>query len=288
MIYSMTAFARTEASGDWGSAAWELRSVNNRYLDVSTRLPEDLRTLEPPTRELIAGRLARGKLDCTLRYQPAPRQAAEFTLNRELVERLVDASREIQTLLGQPAPLSSIELMRWPGVVQSVPPDLEEISEVLLQLLNVGLDSLIAMRGREGDKLAGLIEQRCAAAQQVAIEVRESLPRIQEAMRQRVAARLAELTAQLDNDRVEQEMVLLANKMDVTEELDRLDAHIGEVSRVLGSGKPAGRRLDFLMQEMNREANTLGSKSVDATMTRASVDLKVLIDQMREQIQNIE
>ncbi len=288
MIYSMTAFARTEASGDWGSAAWELRSVNNRYLDVSTRLPEDLRTLEPLTRELIAGRLARGKLDCTLRYQPAPRQAAEFTLNRELVERLVDASREIQTLLGQPAPLSSIELMRWPGVVQSVPPDLEEISEVLLQLLNVGLDSLIAMRGREGDKLAGLIEQRCAAAQQVAIEVRESLPRIQEAMRQRVAARLAELTAQLDNDRVEQEMVLLANKMDVTEELDRLDAHIGEVSRVLGSGKPAGRRLDFLMQEMNREANTLGSKSVDATMTRASVDLKVLIDQMREQIQNIE
>lgn len=288
MIHSMTAFAREEATGEWGSAIWEVRSVNFRYLDVNIRLPEDLRMLETAVREHTAARVTRGKIDCTLRYQTATTQGAEFAVNMALAERLVEAGRQIDALLDEPGRTNAMEVLRWPGVMELRPPDLDGVSQAVLELLDDALDSLVSMRRREGEKIFELIGGRCEEVDRITKEVGKDLPRIQAAMRERIAGRLAEVKEQLDNERVEQEMVLFANKMDVAEELDRLGAHSEEVRHVLQASKPTGRRLDFLMQEMNREANTLGSKSVDTIMSRASVELKVLIEQMREQIQNIE
>jgi len=289
MIRSMTAFAREEAQDGWGAATWELKSVNYRYLEVAVRLPEELRGLEPRARERAGGRLTRGKLDCVLRFWPPAEAASELTLNMSLVEGLVKAGRRIGALLPPPAgTLPVVEVLRWPGVVEGSTPDLEGLAPALLELLDAALVSLIATREREGAKIAALIATRLDEVDAIVGRVRERLPLVRDAFRDRLASRLAEFAERLDPDRLEQEVVLFANKMDVAEELDRLEAHTGEVRRVLAEEEPAGRRLDFLMQEMNREANTLGAKSVDSETTRASVDLKVLIEQMREQIQNVE
>jgi uncharacterized protein (TIGR00255 family) len=288
MIRSMTAFARQEAHSELGILVWELRSVNFRYLDITPRLPEELRSLEAPLREHVGARVRRGKVECTLRYKPAAASEAELQINLALAEQVAKASREIDRLLFNPAPVNSMDVLRWPTVVQPAIPDVEALSRSAIRLLDAALNDLVDTRGREGTKIARLITQRCDELETIVSEVRQRLPAIVKAMRDRLAQRLAELKTELDSGRLEQEMVFFAQKIDISEELDRLDAHVTEVRRLLRQSRPIGRQLDFLMQEMNREANTLGSKSVDAETTRASVDLKVLVEQMREQIQNVE
>ncbi len=288
MIRSMTAFSRREASYPWGELSVELRSVNHRYLDVSPRLPEELRAAEGDFRQRVAAVLSRGKVDLNMRFAPAQGSGDSLQIDRQLAERISHASREIDLLLYNPAPVNSLDVLRWPGVIQSVAVEPDELRQAALGLLDEALAELVAMREREGAKLAELIEQRCSAVLEVVAGVREILPEILEASRERLRARFEEAKLELDPQRLEQEMVIAAQKMDVAEELDRLEAHVGEIRAVLKKGGTVGRRLDFLMQELNREANTLGSKSADTRTSRASVDLKVFIEQMREQIQNIE
>jgi len=288
MIRSMTAFARSERTEDWGTAYWELRSVNNRYLDVSPRLPEEVRAVESAVRERVRARLGRGKIDCTLRLTLGAKSNAGLELDLELAKRVAEATREIDSLIHDPSRVSAVDILRWPGVVQTQSPDVDALGKAVLTLLDDALDQLVTSREREGEHIAGLLQQRCNEIEVIIAAVRERLPEVLAACRQRLHDRLAELVEQLNEERLEQEIALVAQKTDVAEELDRLDAHVKEVRRVVAEEEPAGRRLDFLMQELNREANTLGSKSIDTETTRASVDLKVLIEQMREQIQNVE
>ncbi len=288
MIRSMTAFSRLETSSDIGDLVLELRSVNHRYLDISLRLPEELRNLEPVLREQITARVGRGKLECNLRYSAAELNRTELPVDDERIKQIAHACRHIDSFLYSPAPVSSLDVLRMPGVVQSKPLDLEQFKSVVTDLLTRVLDDLIAAREREGEKLAQIIRQRCDAMAVIVAEVKQQLPEILQQWRDKLIERLNEAKLELNQERLEQEMVYLAQKTDVAEEIDRLGVHIVEVRRVLEADKPVGRRLDFLMQELNREANTLGSKSIHADTTRASVDLKVLIEQMREQIQNIE
>ncbi len=288
MLHSMTAFAREERQGPWGVATWELRSVNHRYLDASVRLPEELRGLEPAVRERVCARVRRGKVECTLRYQPSTDARSGFAVDTELARRVADASRTVGGLLDKAAPVNPMDILRWPGVTAPPTPDLDEVAGAALALLERTLDDLVESRAREGIKMAELVRARCDEIESVVRGVRQRVPAVLAASRERLSARLAELREQLDSTRLEQEMLILAHKLDISEELDRLEAHTEEVRRVLAEEHPAGRRLEFLMQEMNREANTLGAKSGDAETTRASVDLKVLIEQAREQIQNVE
>jgi len=288
MIRSMTAFARSERTEQWGTAYWELRSVNNRYLDVTPRLPEEVRAIEGAIRERVRARLGRGKVDCTLRLSLGAGSDASLELDLELAKRIADATREIDALLHDPARINAVDVLRWPGVVQTQSPDIDAVGKAVLELLDEALNELVTTREREGQHIDGLLRQRCDEIQALTGTVRQRLPEVLEACRQRLRDRLAEFAEQLNEERLEQEMAIVAQKTDVAEELDRLDAHIKEVRRVLDEEQPAGRRLDFLMQELNREANTLGSKSIDTETTRASVDLKVFIEQMREQIQNVE
>jgi uncharacterized protein (TIGR00255 family) len=288
MIRSMTAFAREERQGDWGTLSLELRSVNHRYLEVTVRAPEEIRALEAKLRERIGQALKRGKVDCNIRYQPPAELPGELEINRDLVAGLAHVSREVDTLLYNPAPVNSLEVLRWPGVLQMPTPDPERVQGEVLAAVDAALADLVATREREGEKLKSVILQRCDAMQPIVAQVREHLPEILERLRERLRERLAELKVDVDEGRLEQELVLQTQRMDVDEELDRLDTHLAEVRRVLEREEPVGRRLDFLMQELNREANTLASKSADVDNTRCAVDLKVLIEQMREQVQNIE
>lgn len=288
MIRSMTAFARQERRAAWGVLTWELRSLNHRFLEVGTRLPEDLRALEGAVRERVAKLLKRGKVECGLRLQRTAGAHGELSMNREVVARLVELVTEANALHASPAPISAIELLRWPGAVDEVEPDLGPISEAALELLDSALAELVDTREREGERLRAVLEQRGAAMAALASEVRQHLPEIRTQLRARLEARLAEVQVQTDPARIEQELVLQLQKLDVDEELDSLETHLREIGDVLKRSEPVGRRLDFLMQELNREANTLGSKSVVVETTRASVELKVLIEQMREQVQNIE
>lgn len=288
MPASMTAFSRQERQGEWGALTVELRSVNHRYLDISLRLPEELRSLEPKLRERLNARLARGKIDCQVRYQAPDTATGELVVNRELVSRLAHASREIDGMLYDPAPVSSLDVLRWPGVLTTPEADAERLRGEALASLEDAIGELIAMRRREGERIRDLIELRCSEVDVRVEEVRALMPEIRQRWRDRLLARLEEVRAELDDSRLEQEMAIFAQKLDVSEELDRLQAHLAEVRQVSTQDKPIGRRLDFLMQELNREANTLGSKSADARTSRAAVDLKVLIEQMREQVQNVE
>jgi len=288
MLRSMTAFARREARADWGAAVWELRSVNHRYLEAFVRLPEDLRALEPEVRARIAERVRRGKVECNLRFQPAADAVGALRVNRALAEQVARASREVDQLLYNPAPVHSLDVLRWPGVIETDAPDAEALAKALLGLLDQAVADLVATRAREGTRVRGLIEARLGEMDPIIAGVRGRAPGLVTAARERLHQRLAELRAEVDGQRLEQEIVLYAQRVDVSEELDRLSMHVDEVRRVLAEGGAVGRRLDFLMQELNREANTLGSKSADAETTRAAVDLKVLIEQMREQVQNVE
>ena len=288
MIHSMTAFARREGETPWGALTWELRTVNHRYLEISPRLPEDLRVLDTQVRERISKALQRGKVECQLRFQSSAQQSPDFALNKELIARLVAATAEVDRMLDQATSVNALDILRWPGVIQAPQPDHEQMAATALRILDEALTELIATRAREGYKLKDLILQRCDGVAAQAAIASQRLPGVRDRLREKLQTRLTELKAELDPMRVEQEMVLLTHRLDVEEELDRLMAHLAEVRRVLGQPGPAGRRLDFLMQELNREANTLGSKSADVETSRASMEMKVLIEQMREQVQNIE
>ena len=287
MIHSMTAFARREAETSWGTLTWELRSVNHRYLELGIRLPEELRALEPRVRELMQARLKRGKVDAGLWFTRAA--ATDAALDAGQVRRLQELAASAQREAGAPlAPLRAIDVLRWPGVMQSAAIDVESLGGEALALLARALDELADTRAREGARLQELLLTRLAAMEKIVAGVHVVLPEMARLYRERLDARLKEVREGLDPARLEQEIVLFANRTDVAEELDRLNAHFAECRRVLNAGEQAGRRLDFLMQELNREANTLASKAADLRLTNASVELKVLIDQMREQIQNIE
>jgi len=287
MIKSMTAFAREESRSEIGELIWEIRSVNHRYLEVFVRLPEELRALEPVVREKVGKALSRGKVECGLRYKNAGVAPSSINVNEALVSELVEASRKVGHLLHSEARLSISEVMRWPGVLDAEPVDSGEIQKQAIQLLDNTLSGLVEAREREGEQLGKLIEQRIEdMGKQVEI-AKQRMPEVVAALRERLQAKMAEFE-DLDDARVEQEMVILAQRLDVDEEMDRLKTHLTEVARTLTQNKPIGRRLDFLMQELNREANTLGSKSADTVTTQVSVEMKVLIEQMREQIQNIE
>jgi uncharacterized protein (TIGR00255 family) len=288
LIRSMTAFARSEQATEWGNLNWELRSVNHRYLEPSLRLPEAFRGLEPAVRERITARISRGKLDATLRFQASGTVLATVDLNRPLAERLLQVSMELNTLIGTSDGLRVGDILRWPGVVSEPEPDLEPAMDAALQLLDRALDDLVATRSREGGRIVELIRQRCDAMAEQVLRVRERRPEVLARQRDKLVNRLRELNIEADPGRLEQELAIAAQRLDIDEELDRLDAHLSEIGDVLKRRDPVGRRLDFLMQELNREANTLSSKSADADTTRAAVELKVLIEQMREQVQNIE
>jgi uncharacterized protein (TIGR00255 family) len=288
MARSMTAFARQELVKDWGTLTLELRSVNHRYLDVSLRMPEDFRSLEPKIREKIAAKIARGKVDLGLRFSRTETSNDDILLDKELIQRIANASREIDHILYNPEAISSLDILRWPGVIKTPELDSAELSLALLELLDVTLNDMLEGRAREGDKLVQLIKQRCQSIADAVASVKKRLPEVMQIWHEKLSNRIHEASVEVDENRLEQELVIIAHKTDVDEELDRLVTHVAEVERVLKDEKPIGRRLDFLMQELNREANTLGSKSIDTETTKASVDLKVLIEQMREQIQNIE
>jgi uncharacterized protein (TIGR00255 family) len=289
MITSMTGFARREAAGAWGTLVCELRSVNHRFLETGFRLPEELRSLEPDLRQAMLRELKRGKVDCTVNYRAA--QGAERTLeiDPEGLHRLVSRLRVVQAALpDHAASFDALEMLRWPGVIRDADGGTEELLNAARALASQALAELIATRAREGVRLRELLEQRCSGLAVLVEQVRARLPEVHTRARTRLTERIAELTAAVDHDRLEQELAILLQRLDVDEELDRLTAHIEEIRRVIGGNDPAGRRLDFLMQELNREANTLSSKSQDLEVTRAAVDMKVLIEQMREQVQNVE
>lgn len=288
MIRSMTAFARQEIAEPWGVLTLELRSVNQRYLDVSFRLPEEIRVIETKLREGIQKALSRGKVDCTVRYQPQQAGAEDIQLDDKLIQQLANASAQVEKHFSEIRPVSALEVMRWPGVLQTPEVEAEVLHSAALKLLDGALQDLIKAREREGEKLKKILEQRCDGISEIVVVVGKLVPEIKANWRERLMTRLSEIKGELDDTRLEQELAFMAQKVDVDEEIDRLNTHIDEVKRVLQQSKPVGRRLDFLMQELNREANTLGSKSTDARTGTASVDLKVLIEQMREQVQNIE
>ena len=288
MIHSMTAFARNQGQGKWGSAVCEVRSINHRYLEVIVRLPETLHELESVMRERIRHHIKRGKIECYLRYQPGDTSGSEIMINTHLAERLCKANETIAQFLKNAAPVTTMDILHWPGILQMAELDLEVIQEEMLQLLEKALQDLLEGRAREGQELKQLFLQRLDAMKAEIAKVRGHMPKILEQQRAKLMDRFNDAKVEFDAGRLEQELVLFAQKIDVSEELERIDAHISEVRRVLKQGGAAGRRLDFLMQELNREANTLGSKSTDVDTTRASVELKVLIEQMREQVQNVE
>jgi uncharacterized protein (TIGR00255 family) len=284
----MTAFARREIDLDSGVISWELRSLNHRYLEISLRLPEELRALETAVRERVNARLGRGKVDCNCRYQPAARRSVPVDIDTDNLQRLLGACETVAAGLPATTPPNPLELLRWPGIVREEVLDTGPMMKEALELLDATLDELVASRAREGESITKILQQRCAALDEQVKKARTLLPDIRAGLRNRLEQRLAELAVDVEPGRLEQELVLQLQKIDVDEELDRLENHIVEVRRVIGSGEPVGRRLDFLMQELNREANTLGSKSVATESTSISVELKVLIEQMREQVQNVE
>jgi len=289
MLKSMTAFSRKESVSDLGTLIWEMRSVNHRYLDVSLRLADEVRVIEPLVREKLSEKLSRGKLEASLRFTPAESAATQIIVNEPLAKEVLGAVAKIAVLDGgSNNQTAAIEVLRWPGVVGKVKADTEPLQEQALELLDTTIDDFIDTRAREGKKIAVMLEERCEAIEKIVAQVKTLRPQTNERQREKLIARIDALNVENDTSRLEQELVYVAQRLDVEEELDRLDAHVSELRDVLTRHEPVGRRLDFLVQEFNREANTLGSKSADAETTALAVDLKVLIEQMREQIQNLE
>ena len=286
MIHSMTGYARKEFKGDWGSAVWEIRSVNQRYLETYLRLPEQLRGLEPILRERFRKQLERGKVECNLRFESQTANA-QIHVNETLAEQLIDNALWVIDRAGQ-GQLNPLDVLRWPGVIAAEEQDMDELNTILLAGFDEVLAQFVESRQSEGEKLKALIEQRLEGIQGEITKVRALMPQILDWQRQKLIDRLAEAKLELEPTRVEQEIIMLAQRIDVAEELDRLGMHITETHKILKKGGACGRRLDFMMQEFNRESNTLGSKSINAETTQSAVELKVLIEQMREQIQNIE
>jgi uncharacterized protein (TIGR00255 family) len=284
----MTGFARASADSALGTLTWELRAVNHRYLDLQFKMPEELRASEQAFRQQVAAQVSRGKLECLLHFRRAFDADKDLRLDDALVRLLATRLGEIASVLGDAGHVDPVDILRWPGVVQSSGIDSELLAREAGALLGTALDALGAMRRSEGERIAELIRGRLGETLRIADSVRVRMPEVLEAVRVRQRDRLAKLAVEGDADRLEMEHALVAQKLDVDEELDRLESHVREIRDSLKASEPVGRRLDFLMQELNREANTLGSKSADTDTTRAAVDLKVLIEQMREQVQNVE
>ncbi|MGZ4993870.1 MAG: YicC/YloC family endoribonuclease [Methylobacter sp.] len=288
MIRSMTAFAGNETEIGDLTISCELRSVNHRYCDISFRLPDRLRFVEADLRSAIAAKINRGKVECSLSYKKQAKNGQCFIINTDAVTTLLAAASTIEQQMIGPLSFSALDVLAFPGIQQEPDIDREELSLGITSLVDQTLAQLLEVREREGGQLKLLIEERCAKMLTFVVFAGKRMPEVLQLIRNKLKDRITELVAQPDFDRLEQELVLLAQKLDITEELDRLETHITEVLRVLKQKDPIGRRLDFLMQELNREANTLGSKSTDKEMTKIAIELKVLIEQMREQIQNIE
>lgn len=288
MTASMTAFARQEQTSQWGAIVWEIRSVNHRYLETHFRLPENLRDLEPALRDKLRKNFARGKLEISLNFRADVEQSQNFCVNNALVEQLGQALQQVQRTLGQSNSISPLEVLKWPGVLQTAEVDYAQVKALALQLFQQAIEQLQTMREQEGDALQQIVEQRLSRVNEITAEIRSHLPNIMAQQKEKLQKRIDDAKAELEPGRLEQELVLLLQKADVDEELDRLQTHVSEVTRTLKQENAIGRRLDFLMQELNREANTLSSKAIDTDVTQTAVELKVLIEQMREQIQNIE
>jgi uncharacterized protein (TIGR00255 family) len=288
MIASMTGFARREATGPWGTLVCELRSVNHRFLECSFRLPDEVRATEPELRQIATRELRRGKVDCSVSFRATHGAEIALEVDAKALERVLARVREVAAALPGNHTVNVMDVLRWPGVVREDNTGSDEVVAASRTLFADTVAELVAARGREGVRLRELIEQRCAILESLVAQARTRLPEVQAKVRERLNERVADLQAQVDQDRLEQELALLLQRLDVDEELDRLTGHIAEIRRIVGASEPAGRRLDFLMQELNREANTLSSKSQDLETTRAAVEMKVTIEQMREQVQNIE
>ena len=288
MIYSMTGYAARTRDIAQGALHIELKSVNSRYLDFNFRLYEELRVVEPALRELIGARLARGKVECRLNFIPATVRAQQMSLNGELLERLKTFETQVRSEMPQAAPLTVSEVLRWPGMFGDDTLDMETLAPACLALAREALEDFTASRAREGEKLAAVILERVARMRDLVREVAPRIPAAQAAFQDKLRQRLFEAVNTNDDERIRQEVAVFAVRIDVAEELARLSTHLDEVERVLKAGGASGKRLDFLMQELNREANTLGSKSVVAEVSQAAMELKLLIEQMREQIQNLE
>jgi len=287
MIRSMTGFARRERQFAWGLLAWELKTVNHRFLEIGCRLPEEFRIAEADFRQTIAGAVRRGKVECSLHFRPAV-LAGSLEVEAELLASLTLRAQQVASQAGGAARIDVMDLLRWPGVVREHSRDAAPLIADAHALLGEALFELAHFRDSEGGRLRDALEQRCAGLMDFAARVTERLPEVRSRMRVKLLERIAQLVSEVDHERLEQELATLAQRMDVDEEIDRLRGHVTEVRKTFLGREPAGRRLDFLMQELNREANTLSSKSQDIETTRAAVDMKVLIEQMREQVQNIE
>ena len=288
MLHSMTGFARQSVESEIGALTWELRAVNHRYLDVQFKLPDEMRPQEQIFRQHVSASLSRGKVECALHFRRAFDRQEELQINTELVELISKRIKEMAVELPATAAVNPFDVMRWPGVVQQNEIDAEPLFEEALELLKKSLEAMQSMRASEGARIAEMLESRCADIEAISKSVRTRMPEVLEAARTKQRERIDKLDVESDPARLETELALIAQKLDVDEELDRLDSHLVEIREVLQRDEPVGRRLDFLMQELNREANTVGSKSNDTETTRAAVELKVLIEQMREQIQNVE
>lgn len=289
MVYSMTAFARTQEQGEWGTMICEMRSINHRYLELSVYLPELLRALEMPIREQIRQKLNRGKVECTFKLKSSSGQQAEqLVLNQSMVKALATASSEIADILISPGTVNPADIMRFPGVLETKEADTSALQATAAGMLKTCLEELLAARQREGGELTKLFIRRAELIEAELTKVKARLPSVQKEQREKLLKRFEDVKLELDTTRLEQEMVMFAQRIDVAEEIERTETHLGEMRRILKAGGVVGRRLDFLMQELNREANTLGSKSVDTVLTHAAVEMKVLVEQMREQVQNIE
>jgi uncharacterized protein (TIGR00255 family) len=287
MIRSMTGFARRERQFPWGLLAWELKTVNHRFLEMGCRLPEEFRVGEAEFRQAIAGSVRRGKVECSLHFRPAV-AANALEVDAELLASLSLRAQQIAAQAGPPARIDVIDMLRWPGVIRDATHDHAPMIAAAHALLADALAELTRFRDSEGSRLRAALEQRCAGLIDFAARVTERLPEVRARMRAKLLERIAQLVSDVDHERLEQELAILAQRLDVDEEVDRLRGHVAEIRKTFSGQEPAGRRLDFLMQELNREANTLSSKSQDIETTRAAVDMKVLIEQMREQVQNIE
>ncbi len=291
MTRSMTGFSRSSDEQDWGLLVWELKSVNHRYLDITIKLPDDLRGIENEVRNRLTKQLKRGKVECVLRYSPTEQLQKKYHINEAYVDEVVSACQIISSKLAasnEHKEINVVDILKWPGVIEASEINIKPITQAALLQLNNALNDLICSRESEGNRLQLMLESRCNEMKKIVDSERRRRPQLVLQMKEKILKKINELNISVDEDRLAQEMVYFAQKMDVDEELDRLDSHFIEIEKILKTSDTIGRRLDFIMQEFNREANTLGSKSTDSQTTQASIDLKVLIEQMREQVQNIE
>lgn len=288
MLNSMTGFARVEDTCEQGNLSWELRSVNHRYLEVNFRLPEEVRRLEPQLRKFLQTKLSRGKVDCVFRYQLTDSETAALELNEPLLESLIQQISFVNNKLPEYSPAKAVDVLTWPGLVQTAQTDMQNFHASCFELFKSATNQLADMRATEGLRIKTIIQGKCAEITTIVKKVRVRYPKVLADVKEKLQQRIEELHVEVDQSRLEQELVYLAQKLDIAEELDRIESHLSEMGSIFDRTDPIGRRIDFLMQEFHREANTLASKSADIKTTQASVELKVLIEQMREQVQNVE